>query len=124
MKAADLLFTLGTLATGAWAGDALGGLTGAVVGAAIGVLVGIAVAVLAVRMLVAVPVTVGTIAGGILGSGIVRALCLPGTCRGAEAAAAFLAGLGSLVGVGLVVALVTRSFDEFRESRANEPKAS
>ena len=42
--------------------------------------------------------------------------------RFAFVVAAVVTGLGALVGVGLVVALVTRSFDEYHEAvAANRP---
>ncbi len=70
----------------------------------------------------ALTVAAGTGAGALVGQGIVRALCLPGSCPAFEATAAVLTGLGALVGVGLVVALVTRSFDEYHEAiAANRP---
>lgn len=117
MKPGDVLFTGGTLAVGVWAGEALGGLSGAIIGGLFGALMGIAVFLFAIRIMVAVPVFIGMVAGGVLGRSIVHALCLPESCKGTEIAAALLTGIGTLVGVGLVVALVTRSFDEYRESR-------
>lgn len=122
MKPADVLFTAGALAIGAWAGEALGRLPGAIIGGLLGVLIGVGVALLGIRLGVAVPVLTAMVAGGVLGRGIVHALCLPGSCRGAEMAATLLTGLGSLVAVGLVVALVARSFDEYKESRAQSPE--
>jgi hypothetical protein len=64
-----------------------------------------------------VPVASGTFVGGILGRSSARVLCFPKDCASAEIVAASLAGIGTFVGVGLVAALVTRSFDEFRESQ-------
>jgi hypothetical protein len=122
MRPADLLFVAASIAAGAWAGEALGRLPGGVIGAAVGLAAGSVVPVLGVRLSVAAPVVIGTLAGGLLGRSIVRALCLPGSCHSAEVVAALLTGAGSLVGVGLVVALVTRSFDEYRESnRGGKP---
>ncbi len=117
MKPGDVLFAASALAIGAWAGEALGRLPGAVIGGLLGMLIGVGVALVGIRLGVAVPVLTGMVAGGVLGRGIVHALCLPESCRGAEVAAALLTGLGSLVAVGLVVALVARSFDEYKESR-------
>jgi hypothetical protein len=117
LKPPDVFFTFATIAAGGWAGEGLGGAAGAVLGGIVGGIVGLFVARYQIRLAVAAPVVVGTLAGGLLGKSIVRALCLPGSCAGAEITAAVLTGAGSLVGVGLVVALVMRSFDEFRESR-------
>lgn len=117
MRGADVVLAAGTIAAGTWAGGGLGGVVGAVIGGLLGAVVGLVVAAAGIRFVVAVPVVVGAIAGGILGRSIVHTLCLPGDCPGAEATAALLAGLGAFVGVGLVAALVTRSFEEYRESR-------
>lgn len=61
-------------------------------------------------------VVVGTIVGAFIGRNIVRVLCLPGSCPSLEIVAAVLGAVGAFVGVGLVVALVTRSFDEYYEA--------
>jgi hypothetical protein len=53
-----------------------------------------------------------------IGRSIAAALCRPGTCLGVEIVAAVLTGIGAFVGVGLIVALATRSFDEYRERPA------
>ncbi|RPI23520.1 MAG: hypothetical protein EHM57_03865 [Actinobacteria bacterium] len=101
---------VGAAAGAAWAGGA---------GAVLGVIAGAAWGVLANRLLVrpaiAVSVFTGTVVGAYLGRSIVRALCLPGSCVALEVVAAVLLGAGAFVGVGLVAALVTRSFDEYRE---------
>ena len=48
---------------------------------------------------------------------IVGVLCEPAGCIAFEAVAATTTGIGALVGIGLVVALATRSFDEYQESQ-------
>ena len=116
MKPGDLLFLLAITGGGIWAGEAFWDLPGAIAGGLTGLVAGVGVFVLGLRVMVATPVLIGTVAGALLGSSIVRALCLPETCHSSEILAAILTGLGSFVGVGLVVALVTRSFDEFREA--------
>ena len=117
MRPADIVFAVAASLLGAWAGQALGGLLGLLIGAPIGLLSGFGALFAGIRLLVAVPVLAGTVVGGVLGHSIARVLCFPGECGSAAVAAALLAGAGTLVGVGLVAALVTRSFDESREAR-------
>ena len=69
-----------------------------------------------VRGVIAVAVLAGTLVGALIGARVTHVLCLPGSCAGLEISAALVAGIGAFVGVGLVAALVTRSFDEYRES--------
>ena len=89
-----------------------------VVGAVAGIAFGIAVAALKIRAVVALSVALGTVIGALLGKSIVHALCLPNECRAAESGAAVVTAIGAFIGVGLVVALATRSFDEHREAIA------
>lgn len=99
-----------------------GGTPGAVIGLAVGLILGAAADRLEIRPVVALAVVVGTVAGAFIGRNVVRALCLPGTCAGLETGAAILTGIGAFIGIGLVVALVTRSFDEYNEAAAaNRP---
>jgi len=109
-----------TLAVCSTVGALAGWALGAWGGAAIGIGMGVGYAVLANRLLVRAPVAIavfaGTIVGALLGRNIAHVLCLPGSCVGVEITAALLLGAGALIGVGLVAALVTRSFDEYRES--------
>jgi MFS family permease len=95
----------------------LGDRTGALIGAAIGTLFGLIADRFQVRTVVAAAVTAGTLTGALVGSSIVAVICLPGTCVGYEIGAAILTGLGAFVGIGIIVALATRSFDEYREGR-------
>lgn len=87
----------------------------------IGAVVGLGIAVMIVwyhvRPLVAVTVGVGAGLGAFLGGRIVAVLCEPSGCPAFEATAATTTGIGALVGIGLVVALATRSFDEYREAQ-------
>lgn len=68
-----------------------------------------------VRPAIVATVLVGTMAGGLIGSSIVEAICLPATCPGLEATGGIVTAALTFVGVGLVAALVTRSFDEYNE---------
>lgn len=87
----------------------------------IGAVIGLGIAVMIVwyqvRPLVAAPVGIGAGVGAYLGGTIVAVLCEPSGCPAFEATAATTTGIGALVGIGLVVALATRSFDEYRESQ-------
>ncbi len=87
------------------------------VGLGLGVAAGWVMARAGVRPAIGPAITIGGIVGAWIGRAIVRALCLPGSCPRIEIAGAALAGIGSLVGIGLVVALVVRSFEEFGEGR-------
>ena len=87
------------------------------IGLAIGLAVGWLMARAGVRRAVGPAIAAGGIVGAWIGREIVRALCLPGSCPRVEAAGATLAGIGALLGIGLVVALVVRSFEEFAAGR-------
>lgn len=91
------------------------------VGAAFGVIAAAVVLWLRVRPLASIAVIAATATGVLVGKSIVRVLCLPNECIGLETTAAVLTGIGAFVGVGLVVALVMRSFDEYRT--AQDPHA-
>ena len=95
-------------------GTATWALIGAIVAA------GIAVMIIwfGVRPLVAAPVGIGAGIGAYLGGTIVGVLCEPAGCAAFEATAAVTTGIGALVGIGLVVALASRSFEEYRESQS------
>jgi hypothetical protein len=105
----------------------VGGIAGWLVGrsliwSTIGAVVGLGIAVMIlvyrVRPLVAAPVGIGAGIGAYLGGTIVGVLCEPAGCPAFEAAAATTTGIGALVGIGLVVALATRSFDEYQQAIA------
>jgi ABC-type Fe3+ transport system permease subunit len=91
---------------------------GAVILGLVGAVLGFIVARTGVRWLVAIPVVVGTVAGAVLGWAVTHAFCRPDGCPVGESIAAALTGVASFIGIGLVVALATRSFDEYRESAA------
>ncbi|MCH7846177.1 MAG: hypothetical protein IIC70_12490 [Acidobacteria bacterium] len=95
----------------------LAGTTGAVVGGTIGVGIGLVGDRFEVRTVVAASVTAGTVTGAYIGRGIVSVICLPATCVSFEILGAILTGAGAFIGVGMIVALATRSFDEYRESQ-------
>lgn len=89
-------------------------LVGAVTGSGTAAMVNLA----GVRTVVALPVGVGAGVGAYLGGTIVGVLCEPAGCPVVEAGTALVTGIGALIGIGLVVALATRSFDEYREGVA------
>jgi hypothetical protein len=70
------------------------------------------------RAVVAVPVLLGGFVGVLAGTATVQAMCLPGTCEAIANTAGIVTGIGGIVGVGLVVALTVRSFDEYRTAIA------
>lgn len=86
------------------------------IGAVVGLGTAAMIVVFGVRPLVAAPVGIGAGIGAYLGGTIVGVLCEPAGCPAFEAAAASATGIGALVGIGLVVALATRSFDEYQEA--------
>jgi hypothetical protein len=99
-------------------GSLLGGVTAALVGAAVGASFAYGAARARVRPTVATTVFAGAAAGVLIGSSIVQTICLPDTCVGLEITGGIVIGLAAMVGVGLVSALVARSFDEYNESVA------
>lgn len=84
-----------------------------------GAAIGAALHRIGMRQLVVIATTAAAVVGAVIGKTVVDALCLPGTCAPLSWVAAALMAIGALVGVGLVVALATRSFEEHR--LANEP---
>jgi hypothetical protein len=98
------------LAGGWWAGA----VPGLIVGGLVGIAAAYAIWSLGVRTVVAVPVVAGTFLGAVIGRAILRAICLPDSCVAFEVFGAVGTAVGAFVGVGLVVALVVRSFDEYR----------
>jgi hypothetical protein len=113
---ADMLLVV-TLAAIGWAAGVLftPGPGWALIGLALGLGAGRLMARAGVRRTVGPVIMIGGVVGAWIGREIVRALCLPGTCPRIEIAGAGLAGAGALLGIGLVVALVVRSFEEFAE---------
>lgn len=91
------------------------GMLGAVAGLVIGAGYGYGAARANVRPGIAMTVFVGAMTGGLIGAGIVSTICLPDTCVPLEITAGIVTAIASFVGVGIVAALVTRSFDEYNE---------
>jgi len=118
MTARAWFVVVAATAIGWGAGWAIAGASGSVIGAVLGLVLG-AVAV-RIQMRVAVSLAlIGSLAiGAIIGQGVVHALCLPSGCRTAESLAAVVTGIAALIAMGLVVALVTRSFEEYHEAIA------
>lgn len=96
---------------------------GVILGLVLGMAAAAAMARFDVRPMVALPVLTGTLAGGFIGRMIVRLLCLPTSCDGLEIVGAVITGVGALFGVGLVVVLVTRSFEEHQERMVDNARA-
>ncbi len=121
-RSGAVTLVLGSAIVAGGGGWLLGETVGLVVGLLLGVAFGVGALAAGMRPLVGVSLVAGATGGAIIGEGIAAALCSPGSCTGVATAAAFVTAIGALVGVGLVVALVTRSFDEYREAvEANRP---
>ena len=118
MQPTDWLSIVVSAAFGAVTGSLLGGTTTAFVGAAIGAIFGLGAARARLRPMIAVTMFVGAATGVLIGSSIVETICLPDTCVGLEATGGVVLGIASMIGVGMVAALVTRSFDEYYDSVA------
>lgn len=93
----------------------IAGNVGGLIGAAMGTAFGTAAARANVRPGIAMTVFVGAMTGGLIGSSVVSTICLPNSCTGLEVLAGVTMAIASFVGVGVVAALVTRSFDEYNE---------
>ena len=118
MRTSDIVATIVTAAFGGLTGWLLADTIGTVIGLALGVGFGIVAARSNVRPAITMTVWVGAMAGALIGASIVETLCLPDSCVALEATSAVVIGVASLIGVGLVAALVTRSFDEYNEHQA------
>ena len=94
------------------------GVPGAIAGGLVGLVTGVAIGITGVRPLVAASVAAGTVIGFIVGRSIVSVLCAPTGCAAVEWIAGLATAAGAFVGVGLVVALATRSFEEYHEAVA------
>lgn len=116
MRTSDVLSILTSAVFGAIAGILMFDLVGAIAFAALGATTAYVAARANVRPMIATTTFVGAAAGALIGASVVETICLPDTCTGFEVGGALVFGLASLVGVGLVAALVTRSFDEYNES--------
>ncbi len=118
MQPTDWVSLATSAAFGMVTGSLLGGTTAAIAGAVIGIAFAYGAARARVRPAVTTTVFAGAAAGVLIGSSIVQTICLPDTCVGLEITGGVVIGLASMVGVGMVAALVTRSFDEYNESVA------
>lgn len=118
MRATDALAVAVTTLLGAATGWILAGALGAAVGAITSGLVALLGVLARVRPGLIAAVLVGTMAGILIGSSVVKAICLPSSCSALEVFGGVTIGMLSFVGVGLVAALVTRSFDEYNERMA------
>jgi len=112
----DVLVVLLVTAVAAGCGGLAGGSIGAVIGGGFGLAAGLAAGAAGIRPLVTLVVAVATAAGVVVGQSVVAALCRPGSCVALEVTGGAAAGIGALIGTGLVVALVARSFDEYRQN--------
>jgi len=117
--------TVAAAAAGGVLGLVAGSTGTVVVGATVGAATGAAIAFFRIRPLVSIAVAVGTVVGVVVGRSVIRVLCAPSGCPTVEWITGVATGLGAFVGVGLVVALATRSFDEYHEAlAANRPPPS
>ncbi len=64
---------------------------------------------------VALPVALAAITGGLVGYFVTDASCTPDSCTVAAVSVALVVGIGSALGVGLVVVLALKSISEWRE---------
>lgn len=118
MRAGDVASTGVSTLFGAITGWLIAGVPGAGVAAVFFGMLALMGARANIRPAIVSTVLVGTMAGVLIGSSIVEAICLPGSCPALEATGGIAVALISFVGVGLVAALVTRSFDEYSEREA------
>ena len=109
---------LGAIAAGMIPGLLLAGPIGGAIGATVGGVMGVVAERAGVRTVVALAVIAGTATGVFIGASIAGVLCFPSTCLWIEIIAGAVAGIGALVGVGMIAALTTRSFDEYRAAVA------
>ncbi|MGI9667909.1 MAG: hypothetical protein ACR2N2_12580 [Acidimicrobiia bacterium] len=116
-RSSDVVATVVTVLFGGITGWLLAETIGAVLGAGLGAAFGVVAGRANVRPAITMTVWVGAMAGALVGASIVETICLPDTCPAMESTAAVVTGLAALVGVGLVAALVTRSFDEYYEQQ-------
>ena len=113
----NVLITGGSALAGAIAAWVIGqSLPWVIVGAVVGAGTAAMIVLVGVRPIVALPVGFGAGIGAYTGGTVVGVICEPQGCAAFEASAAAITGIGALVGTGLVVALATRSFDEYRDA--------
>lgn len=115
MRIGDILAILTSALFGGITGWLIGGNLGAVLGVAVFGGLAVVGARANVRPAIVATVLVGTMTGALIGSSIVQAICLPSTCTALEITGGLVSAALAFIGVGLVAALVTRSFDEYNE---------
>lgn len=118
MRTGDILAVTTTSIFGGITGWLVAGALGAGIGAILFGLLALLGVKANVRPAIISTVLVGTMTGWLIGSSIVEAVCLPSTCLTLEIVGGFVSAVVAFVGVGLVAALVTRSFDEYNEREA------
>jgi hypothetical protein len=116
MRPSDIAASFVVAAFGGLTGWMLGGIVGLLIGVAGGTLFGVVAGRMNVRPTITMTVFVGAMTGALIGASVVETICLPASCVAVESGAAIVLGIGALIGVGLVAALVARSFDEYNES--------
>lgn len=125
MRPSDVAATVVTTLFGLLTGWLVAGVAGAIVLCVLGAVLGVVAARSNVRPAITTTVFVGAMAGVLVGASIVETICLPKTCVAAQLSVGFVVGVAAFIGVGLVAALVTRSFDEYNESvRSGTPPPS
>jgi hypothetical protein len=115
MRTGDVLAVLTSTLFGGITGWMIGGNLGAVLGIAAFGGLAIVGARANVRPAIVATVLVGAMTGALIGSSVVQAICLPSTCTAFEITGGLVSAVLAFIGVGLVAALVTRSFDEYNE---------
>jgi hypothetical protein len=118
MRVGDALAIFTSLLFGGVTGFLVGGPFGAVMGAILFGMLAFAGVRANVRPAIVATVLVGTMTGWLIGASIVEAVCLPSNCLALETFGGLVGAVISFIGVGLVAALVTRSFDEYYEREA------
>lgn len=122
MRTSDVISMVVSALFGFITGVLIAGWIGGGVGALLGIAFAIGAAKANVRPVIAMTVFVGAMTGVLIGSSIVQTICLPETCVALEATGGAVIGFATFVGVGLVAALVARSFDEYNEkTEAGQP---
>ena len=115
MRLSDIAAAVVCTAFGALTGWLLGSTALAIVLGGVGLAVAVGAARANVRPAITMTVFVGAMAGALVGASIVETICLPDSCVALETTAAGVSAIAAFIGVGLVAALVTRSFDEYNE---------
>ncbi len=115
MRPSDTASIVSSTILGLIGGYFVAGTAGGIVGALLAGLLAFGAARANVRPLIAVVTIAGGAAGALIGASVVETICLPDTCPVQEFTGTLVIGLASIIGVGLVAALVARSFDEYNE---------